>query len=124
MNPENEKIESTTPSSGKSGKGAGSVFRRLDNLGSLGLNALFSHYGLLVLVLVLGVLHIYNSHMAEYYVRETAKREQEVQQLRWYYMTTFAQYTRQTKQSEVEKKISSRGLKPLVQPPYKLESKP
>jgi len=121
MNPELSTSENTATGSKPRNKGVVSVFRRFDDWGTLGLNKIFSHYGLFLLLLSLAILHIANSHLAEYYVRETTKREQEVQQLRWYYMTSFAQFTRQTKQSEVEKLVAPQGLKPLTQPPFKLE---
>lgn len=99
------------------------LFKRFENFGVLSLAKVFSNISFVAFLVILAVVHIANSHLAERWIRDISKKEKEVQQLRWYYMTQSTTLTQKTKQSEVEQLVSAQGLKPLHQPPFKLENK-
>lgn len=69
-------------------------------------------------LVVLAFIHIANNHIAENYVRNISKTENEIKQLRWRYITTASALVKISKQSEVNKLVAETGIKELRQPPY------
>jgi hypothetical protein len=73
-----------------------------------------------IFLLGLGVFHVFNTHSAERMVRNMAKKEKEIKELRWEYMSVKSDLMFKSKRSELEKELEIYGLKPLSQPPYKI----
>ncbi len=77
--------------------------------------------GFVVFLVMLAMLHIANTNMAEDFARKITRMEKEVKQLRWRYMTTSSGLMQKSKQSEVAKLVQSQGIKELRVPPFKIE---
>lgn len=75
-----------------------------------------------VLVLVfVGIVEIFNTHLAERMTRRINSKKQEIKELRWEYMSVNAEKNEKTKQSEIQKLVEPLGLKSLQEPPIKIE---
>lgn len=100
-----------------------SIFARVEN--ALKMNGITEglpiHY-LPQILFVFGLLLFYigNSHYAEKTVRKINRLETEVEDLRADYTTMKAEFMFSGKQSEVAKKVSDKGLRESLNPPYKL----
>lgn len=68
----------------------------------------------------LALVYIWNSHYAEHQSRKAEKLMQEIKELKSEYMTSNAQISQNRKHSEIVAVVDTLGLKPLVEPPYKL----
>ncbi len=75
---------------------------------------------LVLLVAILGLFHVSNTHLAESKIRKINNMEQEIKELRWLYMTSKSDLMYKSKQSEVAKMVKDQGLKELVSPPFKI----
>jgi hypothetical protein len=92
------------------------------NLASeLGFMQLFTHLPFVLFLILLGVLHIANNHLAEFYVRTIAQKEKQVRQLRWEYVSASAEMMKQSRQSSVAVLVENQGIKPLRVPPHMVE---
>jgi cell division protein FtsL len=67
--------------------------------------------------------YIYFSHRAEGLLRESERLRKEVGDLRADYITTKAAFMKESKQSEIAKKVASLGLKESKTPPIILNQK-
>jgi len=74
-----------------------------------------------LLVTLLGILYIANAHYHLQLDRKIDAKEAQLKQMGWEYMTLKSQVMYESKQSEVAKKVSAMGLKPLVEPPKIIE---
>lgn len=104
-------------------KGFASILGRLDSASEAGLNKVLMNLSFVLFLALLAGLHIANNHLAENYARKITRTEKEVKELRWQYMTTASKLMKISKQSEVAKLVSERGIKELRIPPYKIEVK-
>ena len=102
-----------------------SVFGKLEKL--VRIDAVFEH-GLpvkylpyILFITVVGIFYIGNSHYAEKNVRKIDKLKKEVEDLRADYTTLKADYMYASKQSEVAKKISKKGITESLRPPEKIK---
>jgi cell division protein FtsL len=76
-----------------------------------------------VAIVLIGVVEIFNTHMAVRLNRGINKKQETIKELRWEYMTVKTEMNQKSKQSELQKILEPYGLKSLVQPPQKIEVK-
>ena len=77
--------------------------------------------GLFIFFLVIiGLFYVANKHYAESTVRKIDKKEKELQELRWEYMTLKSNLMYDRKQSELAGKLIESGLVELDKPPHKI----
>ncbi len=74
-----------------------------------------------LLVTALGILYIANAHYHLQLERRIDKKEAEIKELSWEYMTLKSQVMYESKESEVSKKVEKIGLEPLTVPPKIIE---
>lgn len=73
-----------------------------------------------IFLLGIAVFHVFNTHSAERMARNMEKKEKEIKELRWEYMSVKSDLMYKSKRSELENELAIYGLKPLSQPPYKI----
>lgn len=103
------------------GRSFSSMLGKLDSVGESGMTVVKDNLGFVVFIVMLAMLHIANTNMAEDFARKITGMEKEVKQLRWRYMTTSSGLMQKSKQSEVAKLVQSQGIKELRVPPFKIE---
>lgn len=101
--------------------GLKAFWSKANEASELGFMQLFSHLPFILFLIALGVLHIANNHLAEYYVRSIVQKEKEVRRLRWEYLSTSSEMMKQSKQSSVAALVEKQGIKPLRVPPNIVE---
>jgi len=69
----------------------------------------------------LALVYIANSHLAEKKIRRINKLGREIKELRWEYLNVKSELMFRSKMSEVSKAVAPLGLKPLNNPPQKIE---
>lgn len=74
----------------------------------------------ILFVMLLGILYIGNTHHAEKTVRDIARAQSEVEDLRADYTTLKADVMFASKQSEVARRVKELGLKESNDPPFKI----
>lgn len=82
---------------------------------------LISNVPYFILLTALGIIYIANAHYHLQLERKIDKKETQLKELTWEYMTVKSQVMYQSKQSEVAKKVEVLGLKPLTDPPKIIE---
>lgn len=70
---------------------------------------------------VLAVIYIYNGHYAENTVKDINRASRQLKELQYEYKTVKGELMMRGKLSELAKAVEPLGLKPLKQPPVKLE---
>jgi hypothetical protein len=113
-----QEVKKKRPSAGRS---FSSMLGKLDSVGESGMTVVKDNLGFVVFIVMLAMLHIANTNMAEDFARKITRMEKEVKQLRWRYMTTSSGLMQKSKQSEVAKLVQSQGIKELRVPPFKIE---
>jgi cell division protein FtsL len=73
-----------------------------------------------IFLTVMSGLYIWNSHQAEKQAREADRLQKELRELKTEYMTLSAQLSTSRQQSQIARVVDSLGLKPAMQPPFKL----
>ncbi|MBK8352359.1 MAG: hypothetical protein IPL21_11940 [Saprospirales bacterium] len=82
------------------------------------------HNFLFVVAIVgIGVLEIFNTHLAVKLNRNITEKENKIKELRWEYMTEKTIMNQKSKQSELQKIVEPYGLKSLQEAPKKIEVK-
>lgn len=82
------------------------------------------HNFIFVLAIVfIGVLEIFNTHLAVRINRGITKKKEIIKELRWEYMTVKTEMNQKSKQSELQKVLEPIGIKTLQEPPKKIEVK-
>ena len=71
-------------------------------------------------VALFGVFYIWNNHYAEKTTRKINKLKVEIQDLKTDFITQKADYMYASKQSEVAKKLKSKGIFESTEPPVKI----
>jgi len=74
----------------------------------------------IVFLVGLGVIHVANTHLAERSIRKMNKKEKELKELRWEYMTLKSNLMYERKQSELADKLIETGITELNEPPKKI----
>lgn len=74
-------------------------------------------------IVFIGVVEIFNTHLAVRLNREIVRKQNDIKELRWEYMTVKTNMNQKSKQSELQKTLEPYGLKPLVEAPQKIEVK-
>jgi hypothetical protein len=78
-------------------------------------------YSLYIAFLVLiGIFHIYNSHIAEGMVRDINKAEKEIKELRWEYTSVKSDLMLKSKQSVLEDQLIPIGISTTKEPSKKI----
>lgn len=97
------------------------VERALDILGLsewVSYRSVISNTLFIVFLVTLGVIHVANTHSAERTIRKINKKEAELKELRWEYMTLKSNLMYERKQSELADKLSESGIVELKEPPH------
>lgn len=82
------------------------------------------HNFIFVLAIVfIGVLEIFNTHLAVRLNRGITKKQENIKELRWEFMTVKTDMNLKSKQSQLQIVLAPYGLKPLQEPPKKIEVK-
>src|SRR4051812_12324431 len=76
-----------------------------------------------VAVVFVGVLEIFNTHLAVRLNRNITKKQDAIKELLWEYMTVKTDLNQKSKQSELQKILDPYGLKSLQAAPKKIEVK-
>lgn len=76
-----------------------------------------------VAIVFIGVIEIFNTHMAVRLNRGISKKQETIKELRWEYMTVKTEMNQKSKQSELQKILEPYGLKSLQEAPKKIEVK-
>lgn len=74
-----------------------------------------------VAIVFIGVLEIFNTHLAVRLNRGINKKQEVIKELRWEFMTVKTDMNQKSKQSELQKILEPNGLKSLQEPPKKIE---
>ncbi|NVK49204.1 MAG: hypothetical protein HWE09_05515 [Cyclobacteriaceae bacterium] len=72
-------------------------------------------------VVLLALIYIWSNHRAENMVRKIEKVQQEVEDIRADVTTLEAEYMLSSMQSELAKKVATKGIIELKEPPVKIE---
>lgn len=72
-------------------------------------------------IVFIGVLEIFNTHLAVRLNRSINKKQDIIKELRWEYMNVKTEMNQKSKQSELQKIVEPYGLKSLQEPPKKIE---
>jgi hypothetical protein len=82
------------------------------------------HNFIFVAALVLvGVIEIFNTHLAVRLNRIIAKKQEIIKELRWEYLSVKTEMNLKSKQSELQKILEPYGIKSPQEPPKKIEVK-
>jgi hypothetical protein len=76
----------------------------------------------LLYLVLLGMIYIWNMHLAEKTTRDIDKTQKEVKELSWDYKTTKADLAYRSTLSEVAKRVDTLGVKESIDPPQKLKA--
>lgn len=76
-----------------------------------------------VAIVFIGVIEIFNTHLAVRLNRGITKKKEVIKELRWEFMTVKTEMNQKSKQSELQKVLEPIGLKTLQEPPKKIEVK-
>lgn len=74
-----------------------------------------------VAIVFIGVLEIFNTHLAVRLNRSISKKKENIKELRWEYMSVKSDMNLRSKQSELQKVLEPYGIKSLQEPPKKIE---
>lgn len=74
-------------------------------------------------IVFIGVIEIFNTHLAVRLNRSITKEQETIKELRWEYMTVKTDMNLKSKQSELQKVLEPYGIKTLQAPPVKIEVK-
>jgi hypothetical protein len=85
--------------------------------------ALTQNMPFILFLSALALVYIANSHFAEKKIRRINKLGKEIKELRWEYLNVKSELMFRSKMSEVSKAVEPLGLKPLSNPPVKIEVK-
>ncbi|MFN8282329.1 MAG: FtsL-like putative cell division protein [Chitinophagales bacterium] len=74
-----------------------------------------------VAIVFIGIVEIFNTHLAVRLNRSITEKENNIKELRWEYMTEKTIMNQKSKQSELQKIVEPYGLKSLQEAPKKIE---
>lgn len=81
------------------------------------------NYLFVAAIVFIGVLEIFNTHLAVRLNRNITKKQNDIKELRWEYVGAKTELNLKSKQSELQKVLEPYGLKSLQEPPKKIEVK-
>ncbi len=81
---------------------------------------LIRHVPFLIFLAILAVIYIGNGHYADNTIRKTEKAQRELRQLQYQYKAMQAEVIYRSRHAELAKSVQPMGLKPSVDPPYKI----
>lgn len=76
----------------------------------------FKFFPYLVFIAILAFIYIANNYYAEDKIRLINQHRRDLKQIRYEYITTKSELTSMTKQSQIAKKLSSKGIKESTDP--------
>lgn len=74
-------------------------------------------------IVFIGILEIFNTHLAVRLSREIDKKQEIIRELRWEYTSIKTDMNQKSKQSALQTILEPYGLKTLQEPPKKIEVK-
>jgi len=74
-------------------------------------------------IVLIGVIEIFNTHLSVKLNRSINRKQNEIKELRWEYISVKTELNQKSKQSILQKVLEPHGLKPLQEPPVKIEVK-
>jgi hypothetical protein len=80
--------------------------------------------GVIFFLAFIGLLYISNSYVAEKKIREIAKTNRNIKELKFNYVQMRARLVEQSRPSMLAERLESYGIKPIVEPPNKIFLKP
>lgn len=80
----------------------------------------FSNGLYICFIVLLGVIYVSNTHTAEKTIRKIHKKEKELKEKRWEYMTQKSNLMSESQQTEVARKLEATGIRELQEPPNKI----
>lgn len=86
-------------------------FRDLTALGSIATDYIMKNMSYVVFLSFLAVIYIANAHYSEKSIREIQSVQEELEQLRWHYLSLKSDLMFDSKQSEIVKDVSTKELK-------------
>lgn len=86
------------------------TFRNYTALGTFSAHLILRNLPFVLFIGFLGTLYIANAHYSEKTVRNIQKMQGEIRELRWKYLSLQAEIMYNSKEAEVEKRVSSLGL--------------
>ncbi len=89
-------------------------------LNNVGQKGIVSNIPLILYVAFLSLIYISINHYAENTIRDINKTAKQLKELRWRYVDEKTQIMFLTKESQLEQKAGSLGLKKTKVPPYKI----
>ncbi len=72
-------------------------------------------------IVLIGIIEIFNTHLAVRLNRNINKKQKNIQELRWEYISVKTEMNLKSKQSELQKILEPHGIKALQEPPKKIE---
>jgi len=120
MRAQKELEASEEPKEPKEDGAATAFFRKLFTEGVVSKESATGILPYLIFLCVLGMIYIANSHMAVNNIRDIDRLSKEVKELSWEYKSLKADLMFKSKQTEVEAKVDTLGLKALIEPPKKI----
>lgn len=81
------------------------------------------NYLFVAAIVFIGVLEIFNTHLAVRLNRNITKKQNDIKELRWEYVGVKTELNLKSKQSALQKILEPYGLKSLQEPPKKIEVK-
>ena len=88
--------------------------------GKIGDFVIMENIPFIIFLAFLAIIYIANSRYAERNIREIQTLQKEVKELNYEYMSLKSELMQSSMQSEVSKKVSESGLRPLTDKPYKI----
>ena len=76
----------------------------------------FRFFPYLVFIAILAFIYIANNYYAEDKIRQINQHRKQLKEIRYEYITTKSELTSMTKQSQIAKKLNSKGIKESVDP--------
>lgn len=76
-----------------------------------------------VAIVFIGLVEIFNTHLAVRLNRNIGKKEETIRELRWEYMSVKTQMNQKSRQSQLQQVLEPYGIKPLKSAPVKIEVK-
>lgn len=95
-------------------------FKERTAFGSISAKWVLSNLPFVLFLGLLTTVYIANRHYSEKNVREIQALQDEVERLRWYYLSLKSEYMFESKQSEVSKKVAGKGLSNSGDHPVKI----
>ncbi len=96
------------------------TFKDYTALGTFSAELIIKNLAYFIFLGLLGIVYIANTHYSEKKIKSIQKIEQEIKKYRWEYMALKSEVMKNTKQSEIAKKVKSQGVQSNRKTPKKI----